>query len=187
MTQNRHKRIQNIYLIQEKSNNLWFCTSVSALTKRSRPKWHYCCYKRGYALYFYLLVHPLCAKRRRGGFMFCWCFIFLYIFIDFCQTSYLNIYRTDLHGICSIGRTLTADERPEVIFDPSRDVTVATNFVDKSTCIPHLVVRMTFARAAPPAYDKNGNCYPGRMQTYYIIRWTQANQLSNKLSITSRR
>jgi len=46
---------------------------------------------------------------------------FKYIFIDFCQTSYLNIYRTDFHGICRIDRTLTADERPEVIFDPSRD------------------------------------------------------------------
>jgi len=35
---------------------------------------------------------------------------------DFCQTNYLNIYSTDLHEICSIGRTLAVDERPEVIF-----------------------------------------------------------------------
>jgi len=43
----------------------------------------------------------------------------------------------------------------EGFFDPSRDVAVATNFVGKvdfqsTPCI----VRMTFARAAPPAYDK---------------------------------
>jgi len=31
------------------------------------------------------------------------------------------------------------------------DVAVATNFVDKIELFPHLVVRMTFARAAPPA------------------------------------
>jgi len=45
---------------------------------------------------------------------------------------YLNIYRIDLHDICRIGRTLAVDERSEVIFfDPSKDVAVATNFVDK--------------------------------------------------------
>jgi len=132
-----------------------------------------------------LLISPSALRQAQARRVYV--LLMFYIFIDFCQTSYLNIYGTDLHGICMIGRILAADERPEVIFDPSRDVTVATNFVDKSTCIPHLVVRMTFARAAPPAYDKNGSCYAGRMQTYYIIRWTQANQLSNKLSITSRR
>jgi len=50
---------------------------------------------------------------------------------------------------------------------------MATNFVD----IPHLLVRMVFARAAPPADD---NCYAGRRQTNYLTRWTQVNQLSNK-------
>jgi len=56
---------------------------------------------------------------------------FLY-FSDFYQTNYLNIYGTDLHEICRIGRTLTVDEWSEVIFfDHSRDVSVATNFVDK--------------------------------------------------------
>ena len=38
------------------------------------------------------------------------------IFSDFSQTNYLNIYRTDLHEICRIGRTLSVDERSEVIF-----------------------------------------------------------------------
>jgi len=38
-------------------------------------------------------------------------------FSDFCQTNYyVNIYRTDLHEICRIGRTLVVGERPEVIF-----------------------------------------------------------------------
>jgi len=34
----------------------------------------------------------------------------------------------------------------------------------KSTGNTYLVVSMTFARAAPPAYDKKGNCYAGRKQ-----------------------
>jgi len=35
-----------------------------------------------------------------GGFMFCLLFvIFSFIFNDFCQSNYLNIYRTDLHHI----------------------------------------------------------------------------------------
>ena len=45
----------------------------------------------------------------------------------------------------------------KLFFDPSRDVAVATNFVAKSTSNTGLVVRMTFTRAAPPAYDKNDN------------------------------
>jgi len=49
----------------------------------------------------------------------------------------------------------------------------------KSTSNPHLVVRVTFARAAPPAYDKKGYCNAGRKQTNYLIRWTQANQLTD--------
>ena len=43
---------------------------------------------------------------------------------------------------------------------------------------------MTFARAAPPAYKKGNNCRSGRSHTNYLIRRTQANQLSNKLTIT---
>jgi len=41
---------------------------------------------------------------------------------------------------------------------------VATNSGEKSTSIPHLVVRVAFARAAPSAYDKKGgsDCYAGR-------------------------
>ena len=37
-------------------------------------------------------------------------------FNDFCQTSYLNIYQTDLRQICSICRTVVVDERSEVSF-----------------------------------------------------------------------
>jgi len=61
-------------------------------------------------------------------------------------------------------------------FDLLRNVAVATNFVDKIDLHSNLVVRTTFARAAPPAYDKKGNCYAGRRQTNYVIRWLQANQ-----------
>jgi len=57
---------------------------------------------------------------------------------------------------------LALDER--YFFDLSRDVAVATIFWAKSTSNTHLVVRMTFARAAPPANDKKGNCYALRRQ-----------------------
>jgi len=42
----------------------------------------------------------------------------------------------------------------KLFFDSSRDVAVATNFAGKID----LVVHMTFARAALPAYDKKDNC-----------------------------
>jgi len=59
-------------------------------------------------------------------------FLFKNIFSDFCQTSYLNVYQTDLHDTCSIGRALAVDERSEVIFfDPSKDVAAVSSFVDK--------------------------------------------------------
>jgi len=116
-------------------------------------------------------------------------FYFLIYFSDFCQTNYLNIYWTDLCEIGRIGRTLAVDERSEVIFHRSRNVAVTTNFVGRGEWAsnPHLVVRMTFARAAPPAYVKKGNCYAGRRHKNYLLRWTQANQLSNKLTIVNRR
>ena len=64
-----------------------------------------------------------------------WCsadLSFLILSSAFCQTNYLNIYRTDLHEICTIVRPLAVDELFEVIFfDPSRHVAVATNFVGK--------------------------------------------------------
>jgi len=50
---------------------------------------------------------------------------------------------------------------------------MATNFVGKIDLqfVP-CVVRVAFARAVPPAYDKNSNCYTGHIQTNYVIRWT---------------
>jgi len=75
----------------------------------------------------------------------------------------------------------------ELFFSISRDVAVATNFVGKIDLQSHLVVRVTFARAAPPAYDKRGSYYAGRRQTNHVIRWTQANQSNNKVTIINRR
>ena len=43
-------------------------------------------------------------------------FLLLYIFNDFCQINYRNIYGTDLHPVCRDGRTMAVDERTEVIF-----------------------------------------------------------------------
>ena len=72
-------------------------------------------------------THPLCTKRIRRGFLFCWCFTF---FSNFCKTNYLNIYRTDLHEICKIGRTLAVDERSGYFLIP-RWVVASTNSVGK--------------------------------------------------------
>ena len=56
----------------------------------------------------------------------------------------------DLHEICRICRTLAIHARSKVIFfDPARNVAMATNFVSKIDLhSSHLVVRITFARAA---------------------------------------
>ena len=64
---------------------------------------------------------------------------------------------------------------------------MATDSVGKIDLQSTSLVRVSFARASPPAYDKKGSCYAGRRQTNYLIRWTQANQLSNKLTIINRR
>jgi len=113
--------------------------------------------------------------------------LFKNICSDFCQTNNLNIYQNDLHEICRICKTFTAYKRSEVIFLTHQGMSLwRPIFSTKSTCDPHLVVRMTFARAVAPAYNKKGNCYAGYRQTNYLIWWTQANQLSNKLTIINR-
>jgi len=105
------------------------------------------------------------------------------IFGDFCQTNFYTVYVTDLYEICR-----DVDEQSEVIFSiPQGTLPWQPILWAKSTSNTHLVVRVTFARAAPPAYDKKGNCCAGRRQTNYLIRWTQANQLNDQLAMISRR
>jgi len=114
--------------------------------------------------------------------------IFNIYFCDFFQTNYLNIYRADLHEICVIGRTLAVDEQTGAIFSiPQGTLPWQPIFWAKSTLFRHLVVRMTFARAAPPAFNNMGNCYAGHRQTNYPTRWTQANQLADQLIEINRR
>ena len=38
------------------------------------------------------------------------------LFNDFCRYNYLKIYRTNLHQVCRVGRTVAVDERSEVSF-----------------------------------------------------------------------
>jgi len=60
---------------------------------------------------------------------------FFHIFSDSCQTNYLNIYQTDLHEICSDGRTLAVDERSAVsFFMPQGTLSWQTIFVDCIFC-----------------------------------------------------
>ena len=63
------------------------------------------------------------------------CVYFFHIFSDSCQTNYLNIYQTDLHEICSDGRTLAVDERSAVsFFMPQGTLSWQTIFVDCIFC-----------------------------------------------------
>ena len=67
------------------------------------------------------------------------CVYFFHIFSDSCQTNYLNIYQTDLHEICSDGRTLAVDERPAVsFFMPQGTLSWQTIFVDCIFVTPDL-------------------------------------------------
>ena len=77
-------------------------------------------------------------------------FYFLLHFSDFFQTDYLSIYGIDLREISRTGRTLAADERSKLFFSISQG-TLPWQLIlwAKSTSNPHLLVRMTFARAAP--------------------------------------
>ena len=72
-----------------------------------------------------------CGVAAEGGRMFCLClFFFILTFNVFCQTNYLNIYRTDLQQICKLDRTTAVDERSEVSFViPQGPLPLATSFV----------------------------------------------------------
>ena len=94
--------------------------------------------------------------------MFCCCFFINVILSDLRQTNYLNIHQTDLYEICTDGRTVAVDDRAEVIFSiPQGTLPWQPILWAKSTLIPHLVVRVTFAKAAPPAYDKKDSYHAG--------------------------
>ena len=84
---------------------VWLARSLSQHCICHNPKRYICITPKSRNWYrcpqrCHLLAHPLRVERRRAGLMPRWCFIFIYIFSDFCQTDYLNIYRTDLYEIC---------------------------------------------------------------------------------------
>jgi len=66
----------------------------------------------------YVLAHPgLREAQPKAGLCSCYAAVsFLYSFHDFCQPNYLNIYQTDLHQICRVGRITVVYEQPEVSF-----------------------------------------------------------------------
>jgi len=55
------------------------------------------------------LFSPPGFKKAEGGLFVLLLFYLKNIFSDFCHTSYLNIYPTDLYEICTNGRTLAVD------------------------------------------------------------------------------
>jgi len=84
-------------------------------------------------------------------------FSFILLFNDFCQTYYLNIYRTDLYRICRNGRTMVADEKSEVksfFTDLSRDVAMGKVCRQNRPPIHTFIVRSHDIRWA---YEKKRN------------------------------
>ena len=52
--------------------------------------------KRRFVVVFVLISLPGLRKAQLKADLFFRCFLFIYYFIDFCQTTYLNIYWPDL-------------------------------------------------------------------------------------------
>ena len=137
-----------------------------------------------------LFMRKQLKSRRRGGLMFCWCFIF-YIFGDVCQTNNIStsFYRTDLHEICRIGRTLAVDDRKLFFSMPQGTLPWQPILWAKSISNPY----MTFAwhslgrrrrRTTRRAIAMQG---AGKQITSFDGRRRTANQLRNKLTTTNRR
>ena len=123
---------------------------------------------------FAQLAHPLCAKRRRGGLMFCCCFfIFIHVLVIFVRPIILTsrpigpIF-TKFAGLVELWPQM--NDLKLCFSVPQWTLMQQTILWAKSTSDTHLVVCVTFARAAPPAYDKKYSCYAGRMQPNYLIR-----------------
>jgi len=115
------------------------------------------------------LVRPDCSKRSRRRA----CVLPLFrIFNDFCQTNYLNIHLTDLHRICIVGKTVTVVNDVKFVFDPSRDVTVAAKFC-------------WFYRLLSSIHSSRA-IRGGVRQKVQLLRWMQANQLTDQLTIINR-
>jgi len=150
----------------------------------SEPWWQNHKYRPGYCY-----AHPICAIRRRGGLMFC-CFFYKFnnisvIFVrPIISTSTGPIF-TEFAGLVELRPQM--NDRKLFFSIPQGTLPWQPIFWAKSTFNTHLIVRMTFARAAPPAYDLKRHCCAGRMQTNYLTRWTQANQLIKQIKITNRR
>jgi len=102
----------------------------------------------------YILLNKRSARNAgEEGLCFPDVLFFNYILSDFYQTNYLNI--DHLQEICTIGGTFAVDKRSEVTFSiPQETLPWQPILWAKSTSIPQLVFRTTFARAAPPALDK---------------------------------
>ena len=105
-----------------------------------------------YVVVIVLLAHPWCSKRRQGGLMFCCC---LKIFSWF-QSHQLSQHLPDWPIFTKFAEFVelwpSTHDLKLFFFDPARNVAMATNFVSKIDLhSSHLVVLITFARAAPPA------------------------------------
>jgi len=99
--------------------------------------------------------------------MFCIC-LFIYILVNSVRpiiSTSTGLIFTKVAGLVEL---LPQMNELKLFFDTSTDLPWQLILWAKSTSNTHLVVRVTFARAAPPAYDNKGNCYAGRRQTNYL-------------------
>jgi len=61
---------------------------------------------------FKISIYPA----RPAGYIFCCCFLFLFVSSDSCQTNYFKIYRTNLRQIFLFGGTTAVDDQSEISF-----------------------------------------------------------------------
>jgi len=130
--------------------------------------------------------------KRRWSWVVCSAGVFKFTSNDFCQTNCLNIYQTNIHEICTIGTTWAADERSEVSsMIPRGTLPWQPILWPKSTQNPHTYYT---SNAWAQRHTTSRNVLflglwvqllqaAGRRQTNYLIRWMQANQLTDQLTI----
>ena len=101
-----------------------------------------------------------------GGLMFCLCFLFVYLSLTISVRPILNTYRTDLHQICRVGRTVAVEER-SVSFWFLKGRCRGNQFL--------LVLSAYIHRIGFACHLVDG----GVQQEVQLLRWTQPNQLIN--------
>ena len=134
--------------------------------------------------YILCMISPSALRK---DVMFCCCFNDY--FSDFCRTSYLNIYRTDHHEICTIGRWLALGIFVKLFYRFFRG-----SCRGNQICLQ--IATLKFARHWLGRRAINRNILlmcplvrllhaVGRRQIYYLTRRTRTNRLTEQQPTTT--